>query len=136
MSYSPKGGDGVLRYQNRLCVLNVDYLRRKVLEEAHGSRYSIHPSSTKMYCDLREVFWWDGFKRDIIEFVTRCLNCQQVKAEHLKSSGLAQIIEVPTWKWEEINMDFVVGLPRTRRQNDSIWVIMDRLTKSDHFIPP
>ena len=64
-----------------------------------------------------------------------CPNCQQVKAEHLKPGGLTHIIEVPTWKWEAVNMDFVVGLPRTRRQHDSIWVIVVRLTKSAHFIP-
>ena len=64
-----------------------------------------------------------------------CPNCQQVKAEHLNPGGLTHIIEVPTWKWEAVNMDFVVGLPRTRRQHDSIWVIVDRLTKSAHFIP-
>ena len=57
------------------------------------------------------------------------------KAEHLKPGGLTQIIEVPTWKWEAINMDFLVGLPKTRRQHDSIWVIMDSMTKSVHFIP-
>ena len=73
-------------------------------------------------------------KKDIEEYVDKCSNCQQVKAEHLKFGGLPQIIEVPTWKWEAINMDFVVGLPRTRGQNDSIWVIVDRLTKSSHFI--
>ena len=60
------------------------------------------------------------------------MNCQQVKAEYLKPGGLTQIIEVPTWKWEAINMDFVVGFLRTRRLHDSIWVIVDRLT---HFIP-
>ena len=64
-----------------------------------------------------------------------CPNCQQVKAEHLKPGGLTLIIEVPTWKWEAINKDFVVGLPRTRRQHDSIWVIVDRMTKSSNFIP-
>ena len=74
-------------------------------------------------------------KKDIAEFVAKCPNCQQVKVEHQKSSGLLQEIQVPIWKWEDINMDFVVGLPRTQKQYDSIWVIVDRLTKSAHFIP-
>ena len=74
-------------------------------------------------------------KRDIAEFVAKCPNCQQVKAEHLKPSGIIREMGVTTWKSEEINMDFVVGLPRTWRQNNSIWVIVDRLTKSAHFIP-
>ncbi|WMV54994.1 hypothetical protein MTR67_048379 [Solanum verrucosum] len=74
-------------------------------------------------------------KRDIANFVARCSNCQQVKAEHQGPGGLTQDIDTPTWKWEEVNMDFVVGLPRTRMQHDSIWVIVDRLTKSAHFLP-
>ena len=129
------GDDGILRYQNRLCVPDVDDLRTKIVTEAHGSRYSIHPGSTKMYHDLKQIYWWDGMKKDIADYVAKCPNCQHVKAEHLKPGGLTQIIEVPTWKWESINMDFVVGLPRTRRQHDSIWVVVDRLTKSAHFIP-
>ena len=110
-------------------------LRQRILEEAHYSRYSIHPGATKMYHDLKLVYWWDGMKRDIAEFVAQCPNCQQVKAEHQKPGGLLQAMEIPTWKWEEINMDFVVGLPRTRGKYDSIWVIVDRLTKASHFLP-
>ena len=68
-------------------------------------------------------------KRDISMFVEECPNCQQVKAEHLKPGGLTQSIEIPTWKWDAINMDFVVCLPWTRKLNDSIWVIIDRMTK-------
>ena len=78
----------MLRYQGRLCVPDVDDLRNRVLEESYGSRYSIHPGYTKMYRDLREVYWWDGLKRDITEFVASCPNFQQVKIEHLKPSGL------------------------------------------------
>jgi len=116
-------------------VPDVDGLIETILEEAHGSRYSIHSGATKMYRDLREIYWLNGMKRDIEDFVARCSNCQQVKAEHQGPGGLTQDIDTPTWKWEEINMDFVVGLPRTRRQHDSIWVIVDRLTKSAHFLP-
>ena len=89
-----------MRYQGRLCVPNVDGLRNWILEEDHGSRYSIHPGSTKMYHDLREVFWWEDLKNDIAEFVAKCPNCQQVKAEHQNSGGLLQEIKVPTWKWK------------------------------------
>ncbi|WMV54613.1 hypothetical protein MTR67_047998 [Solanum verrucosum] len=130
-----QGKYGVLRHQGRLCVPDVDGLREKILEEAHGSRYSIHPGATKMYHDLREIYWWNGMKRDIAKFVARCSNCQQVKAEQQGPGGLTQDIDIPTWKWEEVNMDFVVGLPRTCRQHDSIWVIVDRFTKSTHFLP-
>ncbi|KAH0758100.1 hypothetical protein KY290_021593 [Solanum tuberosum] len=129
------GGDGVLRYQGRLCVPNVDDLREHILTEAHSSRYSIHLGATKMYHELWEVYWWNRMKKDIAEFVAKCPNCQQVKVEHQKPGGMSQDIGIPTWKWEDLNMDFIVGLPRTRRQHDSIWVIVDRIMKSAHFLP-
>ncbi|WMV08642.1 hypothetical protein MTR67_002027 [Solanum verrucosum] len=88
-----------------------------------------------MYCNLWEMYWWNGMKKDIAKFVAKCPNCQQVKVEHLKQGGLSQDISIPTWKWEDLNMDFIVGSPHTWRQHDSIWVIGDRMTKSAHFIP-
>lgn len=127
--------DGVLRYRGRLYVPNVGGLRREVMGETHYSRYSIHPGATNMYRDINEVYWWDGMKRDIAEFVAQCPNFQQVKIEHQKPGGLLQAMEIPTWKCEVINMDFIVVLPRTQRKFDSIWVIVDRLTKSAHFLP-
>ncbi|MDV3143928.1 MAG: hypothetical protein Q8763_02730, partial [Candidatus Phytoplasma australasiaticum] len=130
-----KGGDDVLRYQGRLCVPSVDDLRDRILVEAHNARYSIHPGAIKMYRDLREVYWWGGMKKDIVKFMSRCPNCQQVKVEHQKPGGLAQNIEISEFKWEMINMDFVIGLPQSRRQHHSIWVIVDRMTKLAHFLP-
>ena len=87
-----------------------------------------------MYRDLRRSYWWNGMKKDIAKFVARCLIYQQVKAEHQRPAGLLQRIPIPEWKWDHINMDFVVGLPRTRQGHDAIWVIVDRLTKSAHFL--
>ena len=74
-------------------------------------------------------------KGDISLYVSRSANCQQVKADHQKTAGLLQPLEIPNWKWDQISMDFIDGLPRTRRGNERIWVIVDRLTKSAHFIP-
>ncbi|GJY88434.1 putative nucleotidyltransferase, ribonuclease H [Tanacetum coccineum] len=91
--------------------------------------------STKMYHDLKQHFWWSGMKRDVATFVSKCLTCQQVKIEHQRASGLLQPLEIPVWKWDEISMDFVTGLPRTQRKHDAIWVVVDRLTKSAHFLP-
>ncbi|KAH0633253.1 hypothetical protein KY284_036039 [Solanum tuberosum] len=119
-----QGGDDVLRYQGRLCVPMVDRLQERIMEEAHSFRYSIHPGSTKMYRHLKEVYWWNIMKKGIAKFVAKCPNCQQVKVEHQKPSGLAQNIELPEWKWEMINMDFITGLPRSRRQHDSIWEVV------------
>ena len=99
-----------MRYQGRLCVSNVDGLRNRILEEAHGSCYSIHLTSTKMFNDYRHMFFLEGFK-DITEFVAKCPICQDVKSVHQKSCGLLKEIQVPTLKWEDLNMDFIVGLP-------------------------
>nr|XP_018622552.1 uncharacterized protein LOC108943207 [Nicotiana tomentosiformis] len=74
--------DGVLRMGDILCVADVDGLRRAILEEAHNSRYNIHPRSTKMYHDMKQFYWWEGMKKDVANFVSNCLTCQQVKAEH------------------------------------------------------
>ncbi|KAH9686284.1 hypothetical protein KPL70_014310 [Citrus sinensis] len=74
-------------------------------------------------------------KKDIVEFVTKCLTCQQIKAEHQRPTELLQSNQIPKWKWEEITMDFIVGLPKTTKMHDAIWVIVDRLTKPAHFLP-
>ncbi|XP_075076832.1 uncharacterized protein LOC142163446 [Nicotiana tabacum] len=121
--------------ESRWCVPNVGELRKQIMTEMYKSRYSVHPGSTKMYHDLRQLYWWNGMKKDIATFVAQCPNCQQVKAEHQKPGGLLQNIEIPAWKWESINMDFIIGLPNSRRKFNSIWVIVDRLTKSAHFLP-
>ena len=125
----------MLKFDNRLCVPDVDELRQKILYEAHYTSYSVYPGITKIYHDIKENYWWNGLKRDVAKYVSACLTCQQVKFEHQKPTGLLQEIPLPEWKWEGITMDFVVGLPRTPKGYDSIWVIVDRLTKSAHFIP-
>ena len=94
----------------------------------------MHPGSTKMYQDLKTSYWWSGMKGDVSEFVTKCMVCQKVKAEHQVPSGLLQPIRIPEWKLDRITMDFVVVLPLTRRNHDLVWVVVDRLTKSTHFL--
>ena len=106
-----------------------------MLEKAHASSYAMHPRITKIYHDLRELYWWEGMKKEIVKYVMRCLTCQQVKVEHQRPAGKLQSLDIPEWKWEKITMDFIVGLPRTSKGYDSIWVIVDRLTKSAHFLP-
>nr|GFD02388.1 putative reverse transcriptase domain-containing protein [Tanacetum cinerariifolium] len=107
----------------------------RIEPEAHSSPFSVHPGSTKMYHDLKQYFLWSGMKRDVATFVSKCLICQQVKIEHQRASGLLQQLDIPVWKWDEISMDLVTGLPQTQRRHDAIWVVMDRLTKSAHFLP-
>ena len=127
--------EGLLRFEGRIWVPNNSELKEEIMCEAHSSRYLIHSGSTKMYQDLRQNFWWPNMKRDIAEYVSKCLTCQKVKAEHQRPSGLLHPLEIPKWKWEHITMDFVVGLPTIRKGYDAIWVIVDRLTKSAHFLP-
>ena len=126
--------DGTLLYKQRLCVPNVEGLKEEILDEAHNSIYTMHPGSTKMYRDLKEHYWWNNMKKEIADFVARCLICQQVKVEHQKPAGLLQPLPIPEWKWDHVTMDFVVGLPRSQKGSDSIWVVVDRLTKSAHFL--
>ena len=111
---------GWLRRDGRLCVPMVEDLVRRVLEEAHRSKLTIHPGGDKMYKDMKRIFFWPGMKKDVAEFVSRCIICQQVKAESKKPGGLLHPLEVPQWKWESISMDFVDGLPRPRKGNTSI----------------
>ncbi|KAK8999896.1 hypothetical protein V6N11_082034 [Hibiscus sabdariffa] len=106
-----------------------------MLDEAHQSSFSIHPGSVKMYKDLKPLYWWPGMKSAIADYVSRCLTCQKVKVEHRDPTGLLQPLKFPKWKWERITMDFISGLPVTPRKNNSVWVIVDRFTKSTHFIP-
>ncbi|GKA20794.1 putative reverse transcriptase domain-containing protein [Tanacetum coccineum] len=110
-------------------------VRTLIMDEAHKSKYSIHPRADKMYYDLRDRYWWLGMKKDIVVYVSRCLTCLKVKAEHQRPSGLLQQPEIPEWKWEGIAMDFIMKLPRTSSGHDTIWVIVDRLTKSAYFLP-
>ncbi|KAL5767474.1 hypothetical protein ACOSQ2_014257 [Xanthoceras sorbifolium] len=100
--------DGIVCFRDRICIPEDEELRKMILTEAHSSSYAMHPGSTKMYRDLKTQYWWSGMKRDVIEFVNRCLTCQQVKAEHQVPSGF---------------------------KHDAVWVMVDRLTKSAHFLP-
>ncbi|GKV34371.1 hypothetical protein SLEP1_g42748 [Rubroshorea leprosula] len=127
--------DEILWFGDRLCVPRNHALRGEIMGDAHYTSYTIHPGSTKMYRDLRSTFWWRNMKREIARFVSQCLTCQKVKAEHQRLPGKLQPLPIPQWKWENITMDFVTGLARTLKGNDSVWVIVDRLTKSAHFLP-
>jgi hypothetical protein len=95
-------------------------LKKKILNEAHMSRYSIHPRSTKMYHDLRQPFWWMRMKREASHYIYECDNCRKVKADYMKAGGLLQLLRIPEWKWDDISMDFIVGLPLTAHKFDSI----------------
>jgi hypothetical protein len=105
-----------------------------ILKEDHRELYCAHPGVKKMYIDMRKLLFWVGMKRDVVHFISKCLECQQVKSYHHHSTGLLQPHDVPMSKWEVISMDFVVGLPLTSHRHNAILVIVDKLTKSAHFI--
>ena len=126
--------DGSLQNRGQVVVPQLIDLREEILRDFHCSRFSVHPGGTKMYQDLRLQYYWSGMKRHVGDFVRRCLTCHQVKAEHQKPARLLQPLEVAEWKWEHVTMDFVTHLPQTQQKHDAVWVIVDRLTKSAHFL--
>nr|GEZ31616.1 putative reverse transcriptase domain-containing protein [Tanacetum cinerariifolium] len=110
-------------------------LRTVIMHESHKSKYSIHPGSDKMYQDMKKLYWWPNMKADIATYVSKCLTCAKVKAEYQKLPGLLVKPKIPEWKWDNITMDFVTKLPKSSQGYDTIWVIVDRLTKSAIFMP-
>jgi hypothetical protein len=126
---------GTLWFEDRLVVPKNEDLRSKILDEAHLSKFSMHLGSEKMYHDLKPLYWWIRMKREIAKYVSECDTCQRIKASHLKSAGALQLLSIPSWKWDDISMDFIVGLPNTSQHHDSIWVIVDWLPKVAHFLP-
>jgi hypothetical protein len=127
--------DGLLKFKNRIYVLPNDELRMLILSEAHREVYMAHPGVMKMRADLKPLFFWKGMKVDIVNYVARCLECQQVKVENRHPTGLLQPHAIPKSKWEVISMDFIVGLPLAARRHKLIFVVVDTLTKCAHFIP-
>ncbi|GJS97711.1 putative reverse transcriptase domain-containing protein [Tanacetum coccineum] len=127
--------DGTLYYLDQIWVPLKGDVRTLIMDEAYKLKYSIHPGADKMYYDLRDRYWWLGMKKDIAVYVSKCLTCLKVKVEHQRPFSLLQQPEIPEWKWEGIAMDFVSKFPRTSSGHDTIWVIVDQLTKSAHFLP-
>ncbi|GKE23742.1 putative reverse transcriptase domain-containing protein [Tanacetum coccineum] len=116
-----KREDGSLHYMDRIWVPLVGGVRTKIMDEAHMTRYSVHPRADKMYYDLRDMYWWPGMKNEIAIYVSKCLTCAKVKAEHQRPSSLLQQPEIPEWKWEKISMDFITKFPRSSSGHDAIW---------------
>ncbi|GJW49862.1 putative reverse transcriptase domain-containing protein, partial [Tanacetum coccineum] len=127
--------DGTLCLKNRSWIPCFGNLRALIMHESHNSKYSIHPGSDKMYQDLKKLYWWPNMIAEIATYVSKCITCAKVKAEYQKPSGLLVQPVIPVWKWENITMDFVTKLPKTASGQDTIWVIVDQLKKSAHFLP-
>ncbi|GKB77167.1 putative reverse transcriptase domain-containing protein [Tanacetum coccineum] len=127
--------DETLCLKNRSWIPCFGDLRSLIMHESHKSKYSFHPGSDKMYQDLKKLYWWPNMKAEIGTYVSKCMTCAKVKAEYQKPSGLLVQPVISVWKWENITMDFVTKLPKMMFGQDTIWVIIDRLTKSAHFLP-
>ncbi|GJU30777.1 putative reverse transcriptase domain-containing protein [Tanacetum coccineum] len=127
--------DGTLCLNGRSWLPCYGDLRTVIMHESHKSKYSIHPGSDKMYQDLKKLYWWPNMKANIATYVSKCLTCAKVKAEHQRPLGLLVQPDIPQWKWDTIIMDFVMKLPKLSQGYDTIWVIVDRLTKSAIFVP-
>nr|GEY70308.1 putative reverse transcriptase domain-containing protein [Tanacetum cinerariifolium] len=127
--------DGTLCLNNRSWISCIGDLRALIMHELHKLKYFIHPGSDKMYQDLKRLYWWPNMKEEIATYVSKCLTCAKVKIEYQKPSGLLIQPDIPQWKWENITMDFVTKLPKAVAGQDTIWVIVDRLTKFTHFLP-
>nr|GEU33021.1 putative reverse transcriptase domain-containing protein [Tanacetum cinerariifolium] len=110
-------------------------LRSVIIHESHKSKYSVHLGSDKMYQDMKKLYWWPNIKANIATYVSKCLTCTRVKADHQRPSGLLVQPAIPEWKWDSITMNFITKLPKSSQGFDTIWVIADRLTKSAHFLP-
>jgi hypothetical protein len=126
---------GLLTYKSRFYILYCDNLKRFIMDELRKRPYSGHPGYQKMITTTRKQFYWPGLKKDIAEYLAKCIECQQVKVEHQHPKRLLQPLPIPEWKWETISMDFIVGLPTSTKQNDAIMVVVDKLSISSHFIP-
>ncbi|KAL4016633.1 hypothetical protein IC575_024285 [Cucumis melo] len=132
--FSISSDDGLM-FEGRLCVPEDSAVKTELLTKAHSSSFTMHPGSKKMYQDLWSVYWWRNMKREVADFVSRCLVCKQVKALRQRPARLLQPLSVPGSKWESVSIDFITGLPKTLKGYTVIWVVVDRLTKSAHFVP-
>jgi hypothetical protein len=129
------GVDGILLHKKKKIVPNVQDLKHIILHEMHNYPYVGHPRYQKTITTFKSQYFWPGMKREIAEYIARCMECKKVKTKHRHPTGLLQPLPIPEWKWELVTMDFIMGLPRTGKLHDLIMVVVDKLTKSAHFIP-
>nr|GFA21710.1 retrotransposable element Tf2 [Tanacetum cinerariifolium]GFA27621.1 retrotransposable element Tf2 [Tanacetum cinerariifolium] len=127
--------DGTLCLNGRSWLPCYDDLRSVIMHESYKSKYSVHPGSDKMYQNMKKLYWWPNMKANITTYVSKCLTCARVKAEYQRPSGLLVQPAIPEWKWDNIMMDFITKLPKSSQGFNTIWVTVDRLTKSAHFLP-
>jgi hypothetical protein len=129
------GIDGIILYKNIVYVPYSPELRSVILKEMHNEPYAGHSENHKTVSAIKSQYYWPDMKREIVEYMAKCLECQRVKAEHRHLDGLLHPLPILEWKWEVVTIDFITGFPRTSKQHDTIIVVVDKLTKAAHFIP-
>jgi hypothetical protein len=127
--------DGLLMHTNIIYVPSSEELRNLVLKEMHNVPYARHPSYQKKIAVVRHQLFWPGMKKDVFYYISRCMECQRVRADHRHQIGMLQPLPIPEKKWEVVTMDFITKFPRTTSQHDSIMVVVETLTKAAHFFP-
>jgi hypothetical protein len=127
--------DQIIIYRGIIYVPNSQELKNMILKEMHNVPYAGHPGYQKTIEVVKSQYYWPGMKKEVVDFIAKCLECQKLKAEHRHPAGFLQPLPIPGWKWEVVTMDFITKLPRTSKQHDSIMVVVDKLTKVAHFIP-
>ena len=126
---------GLIWFKRIIYMPNIADFKFIVLNELHKPPYAGHPGYQKTITTLRKQFFWPNLKSDLVDYLSKCLECQQVKAEHQHPTGLLQPLPIPEWKWEVISLDFITGFPVTQKQHYSNMVVVYKLRKSAHFIP-
>jgi hypothetical protein len=110
-------------------------LKNLILREIHNVPYDRHPRYQKIITTIKSQYYWPGMKKEVVEYISKCIECQKVNDEHRHPAGFLQQLLILQWKWEVVKMDFITKLPKTRKQHDSIMVVVDNITKAAHFIP-
>jgi hypothetical protein len=121
-------------YRGIIYVPNSEEFKNLILREMHNVPYAGHPGYQKSIAAVKSQYYWPGMKKEVVDFIAKCLECQKVKVEHRHPTGLLQPLPIPEWKWEVVKMDFITKLPRPNKQHDSTMVVVDNLTKAAHFI--
>jgi hypothetical protein len=126
--------DRTLLYKNKIYVPNFQDLKLMILNEIHNVTYVGHPGYQKIVAVVKSHYFWPGMKKEISEYIAICMECQKVISEHNHPIGFLQHLPIPEWKWEVVIMDFITGLPKTRKHHDSIMMVLEKLMKATHFI--
>jgi hypothetical protein len=122
-------------HKNRICVPIFRELRNLVLKEMHNVPYARHPGYQNTIAAVRSQFFWHGMKKDVTDYIFRCMECHRVKVDHRHPTSFLQPLPILEKKWEVVIIDFITKLPRKTRKHDSIIVVVDKLTKDAHFVP-